>query len=78
MTNEHFMLMSGKEAPLGAFVRDKGCNFSVWAPEATRVTLILYTDDEQESSVLIFLKSMTAYGMALLLMLSPVSFMRTV
>ena len=48
MTNEHFMLMSGKEAPLGAFVRDKGCNFSVWAPEATRVTLILYTDDEQE------------------------------
>lgn len=48
MTNEHFMLMSGKEAPLGAFVRDKGCNFSVWAPEATRVTLILYTEDEQE------------------------------
>jgi glycogen operon protein len=48
MTNEHFMLMSGKEAPLGAFVRDKGCNFSVWAPEATKVTLILYTDDEQE------------------------------
>ena len=48
MTNEHFMPMSGKEAPLGAFVRDKGCNFSVWAPEATRVTLILYTDDEQE------------------------------
>ena len=48
MTNEHFMLMSGKEAPLGAFVRDKGCNFSVWAPEATKVTLILYTEDEQE------------------------------
>ncbi|MBR1924567.1 MAG: glycogen debranching protein GlgX [Ruminobacter sp.] len=40
--------MSGKEAPLGAFVRDKGCNFSVWAPEATKVTLILYTEDEQE------------------------------
>lgn len=48
MTNEHFVLMSGKEAPLGASVRDGGCNFSVWAPEATKVTLILYTEDEKE------------------------------
>ncbi len=48
MTNEHFVLMSGSEAPLGASVRDEGCNFSVWAPEASRVTLILYTDDERE------------------------------
>ena len=48
MSNEHFVLMSGNEAPLGAFVRDGGCNFSVWAPEATKVTLILYTDNEQE------------------------------
>ncbi|MBP3749016.1 MAG: glycogen debranching protein GlgX [Ruminobacter sp.] len=40
--------MSGKEAPLGASVRDGGCNFSVWAPEATKVTLILYTEDEKE------------------------------
>ena len=48
MTNERFVLMSGKEAPLGASVRDGGCNFSVWAPEATKVTLILYTEDEKE------------------------------
>ncbi len=48
MSSDVFTLISGTEAPLGASLRDRGCNFSVWAPEATKVTLILYTNDEQE------------------------------
>lgn len=48
MSSENFTLVSGREAPLGASLCDKGCNFSVWAPEAAKVTLVLYTNDEQE------------------------------
>lgn len=48
MSNELFVLKSGSEAPLGVSVRDGGCNFSVWAPEATDVTVVLYTNDENE------------------------------
>lgn len=50
MSDDSFMLISGTEAPLGAFVRDRGCNFSVWAPEATKVTLVLFADDENEQA----------------------------
>jgi glycogen operon protein len=44
------MLVSGSKAPLGAFVRDSGCNFSVWAPEATTVTLVLFDENEKEQA----------------------------
>ena len=48
MSSDKFTLVSGREAPLGASLCDRGCNFSVWAPEASKVTLVLYTNDEQE------------------------------
>ncbi len=48
MSNDSFMLVSGTKAPLGAFVRDTGCNFSVWAPEATSVNLVLFDEEENE------------------------------
>lgn len=48
MSNDLFLLSSGTKAPLGAFVRDGGCNFSVWAPEASKVTLVLFSEDEKE------------------------------
>ena len=50
MSNDSFMLKSGKEAPLGASLVDGGCNFSVWAPEASSVTVVLYAQDETELS----------------------------
>ena len=51
MGNESkFMLVSGTKAPLGAFVRETGCNFSVWAPEATSVTLVLFDENEHEQA----------------------------
>ena len=53
MSNDSFMLKSGKEAPLGASLVDGGCNFSVWAPEASSVTVVLYAQDETELSELL-------------------------
>ena len=46
--NEPFTLKPGSEAPLGASLDSKGCNFAVWAPEATAVILCLYDGAEQE------------------------------
>ncbi|MGN1394277.1 MAG: glycogen debranching protein GlgX [Succinivibrionaceae bacterium] len=48
MSNNKFMLKSGSEAPLGALLLDGGCNFSVWAPEASGVTIVLFTTEEEE------------------------------
>ncbi len=47
---DSFMLKPGREAPLGASLDSKGCNFSLWAPEATSVTLCLFDRDEKETS----------------------------
>ncbi|MDD6177476.1 MAG: glycogen debranching protein GlgX [Ruminobacter sp.] len=48
--NNQFMLVSGKKAPLGAFLSDTGCNFSVWAPEATSVYVVLFDEAEKEQA----------------------------
>ena len=45
---EVYTLKSGKEAPLGASVDPEGCNFALWAPDATQVWLCLF--DAQERS----------------------------
>lgn len=46
--SELFTLKPGSEAPLGASLDPKGCNFAVWAPEATAVILCLYDEAERE------------------------------
>lgn len=48
MNTELFKLMSGTESPLGGSLRDGGCNFSVWAPEATGVHVVLFDNNEKE------------------------------
>ena len=47
---DSFMLKPGREAPLGASLDSKGCNFSLWAPDATSVTLCLFDRDEKETA----------------------------
>lgn len=43
-----FTLMAGREAPLGASPDPEGCNFVVWAPEAERVYLCLFDENDTE------------------------------
>lgn len=45
---DSFMLKPGREAPLGASLDSRGCNFSLWAPDASTVTLCLFDGDEKE------------------------------
>jgi isoamylase len=47
---DSFTLKPGREAPLGAFLDSKGCNFSLWAPDASGVTLCLFDGSEQETA----------------------------
>src|SRR5574344_1242693 len=44
-----FVLKPGREAPLGAFLDSEGCNFALWAPDASRVTLCLFDETDKES-----------------------------
>ncbi|MGL4207571.1 MAG: glycogen debranching protein GlgX [Aeromonadaceae bacterium] len=46
--NERFTLKNGKEAPIGASLDANGCNFSVWAPDATGVALCFFDEHEHE------------------------------
>lgn len=43
-----FSLTSGREAPLGASLDEGGCNFALWAPDATAAWLCLFDEHEQE------------------------------
>ncbi len=45
---EVYTLKSGKEAPLGASVDPEGCNFALWAPDATQVWLCLFDAQERQ------------------------------
>ena len=44
-----FVLKPGREAPLGAFLDSDGCNFALWAPDASSVTLCLFDETDKES-----------------------------
>ena len=39
------MVHEGQSEPLGATILDGGTNFAVWAPDADRVELCLFTPD---------------------------------
>ena len=43
-----FVLKPGREAPLGAFLDSDGCNFALWAPDASSVTLCLFDKADKE------------------------------
>lgn len=50
-----FTLKPGKEAPLGAFVDRDGCNFVLWSPDAERVQLCLFNEQDQEQARIDFM-----------------------
>lgn len=44
----NFQISKGRSWPLGAQLRDQGCNFAVYAPKAERVVLCLFDDKGHE------------------------------
>ena len=48
MSSDVFTLTSGREAPLGASLDEGGCNFVIYSPNATDVSLCLFDKDEKE------------------------------
>lgn len=47
---DHFTLLAGRDMPFGAQPDEQGCNFVLWAPEAERVELCFFDDNEQETA----------------------------
>jgi len=56
-----FTLKPGKEAPLGASLDKHGCNFVVWSPDASKVTLCLFDEQEQEIDRLVLRERKSHY-----------------
>ncbi len=56
-----FTLKPGREAPLGASLDGQGCNFVVWSPDATKVTLCLFDEQEREIERLVLRERKSHY-----------------